>query len=522
MSTVENPTTSDEVVRLLSQPAAYSPQPREVQLVETHISWIFLTDEWAYKLKKPVQFDFLDFSSPHARRLACEDEVRLNRRLAPQVYRCVVPITSDERAGLALDGLGPEVDYVVKMRRLPSATALDQILCRHQLQPQQSETLIKYLIDFYRRLSPAAVTPSEYHEHLTAHCQANLTELLSHLGPGCERQLMRTCGALSRYVALGEPTFSERVRAGRVVEGHGDLRAEHVYLEAAPSVIDCVEFSQELRQVDVLDELSFLAMDCERLGCNLLGEQLIKAYEVACEDHPPKSLIAFYKGYRAVVRAKVAALRAAQQVRGDVSCDRQVHQYLTWAEHYTQQLGPPPLVVIGGLMGTGKSTLGAAVADKIAAEHLATDRVRQTMFGSGGQAEAYGEGRYHSSSRRRVYDALFARAAELIDDGRAVLLDGTFPSNELRRLGLEVARLRGAPAIYLDCACPRETSLARIRRRLADAAAESEARPELYDRQCSQREAVTADIAHLRVDTTRGLSQNVEAVLAALRALVPA
>ena len=521
MPTVNRPVCSDEIVRLLSQPEAYSPPSRAVRLVETHISWIFLTDDWAYKLKKPVRFDFLDFSSPHARRLACEDEVRLNRRLAPQVYRRVVPVTWDERFGLELDGLGTAVDYVVKMRRLPSEAALDELVRHRQLRPEQRESLVTYLIDFYRHLTPAAVSPREYLEHLAAHCQANFTDLLSHLGPGCEPQVRRVCDALSRYVALYRDTFCERVMDGRIVEGHGDLRAEHIYLEGPPAVIDCVEFSRELRQVDVLDELCFLAMDCERLGCHRLGEHLIGAYESACRDHPSPSLLSYYKGYRAVVRAKVAALRASQLEFDDVRSNRDVHQYLTWAEHYTNALGPPPVVVIGGLMGSGKTTLGEALSDQIAAAHLATDRLRQTIFASGGPPAAYGAGRYDPSSRRRVYESMFARAAAVVDEGRAAVLDGTFPSNELRRQALEVGRLRSAPAIYVECRCPRETSLARIRRRLASAVTESEARPELYDLQQGQHGIIGDDIVHICVDTTRGLPHNVEVVLAALRALMP-
>lgn len=519
MKTAIKPERTAEIVNLLQDPATYPDRPTRVETIETHISWVFLTDGHVYKLKKPVRFEFLDFSTPAARRLACEEEIHLNRRLSHDVYMGVIPITLSDERGLQLGGGGREIDCVVKMRRLPADRALDVMIRRRQLHSAQIDAVSDYLARFYTSLPSKVLQPEDHHRHLVDHCLANRTDLLGHLRAAKERRTRRIHAAQQRFLTLKRELFHDRVENGRIVDGHGDLRAEHVYLESPPSVIDCVEFSPELREVDVVDELSFLAMDCQRLGNGDVGRRLLDAYQQASGDVPPDNLAAFYKSYRACVRAKVAALRAEQasgaQQRQFV---RQACQYLTWAEHFAAELGPPLLVIVGGLMGSGKSTLAAALAESLAAELRRTDQIRNELFGSSDLPADYGVGLYDHATRRHVYDVLLTQAEDLLDEGCSLVLDGTFLTNELRWTAVDLATRHGARCLLVQCECPRETALARIARRAESEYTDSEARPDLYDQQRGDYEPPDPILPTIAVDATRPVEEELRMVVPALRA----
>jgi aminoglycoside phosphotransferase family enzyme/predicted kinase len=509
---------SAKVVTLLADPASYPDPNQQIETIETHISWVFRSELYVYKLKKPVHFEFLDFSSPDARKAACEEEVRLNRRLSHAVYLGVVPITQEEPGRLKVNGTGPEVDYVVKMRRLPDNRAMDRLIIRHELKTSEVNAVAEYLIDFYAQLQPVKRQPDDYCRHLLNHCLANREDLLRHLGRTYEPQVRRIHSAQLLYLAVEHESLYARVSAGRVVDGHGDLRAEHIYLESPPSVIDCVEFSADLREVDVLDELCFLAMDCQRLGSGEVGRQLLATYAEKIGDRPADSLVAFYMSYRACVRAKVAALRAEQTGTPEKKKFlRQARQYLSWADYYAHRLPRPVLLTVGGLMGSGKSTLAGELAHVLGAELLSTDQLRKRMFGNSRTPATYGAGIYRKASRRAVYDQLFAKAAEILDSGCSVVLDGTFLTNDLRYAAVQCGLQHGACPLVVECECPRVVALERIRRRADSGGGDSEARPELYDLQETEHETLTAELPTVRVPTTRPLPEQSAQVCRAIR-----
>jgi aminoglycoside phosphotransferase family enzyme/predicted kinase len=518
MSTAIIAPTTQSLVEFLQDPTSYPDRPGHVDTIETHISWVFLTHHHAYKLKKPVQYGFLDFSNAHARRLACAEEIRLNRRLSHNVYLSMLPITFDQGRGLELDGCGDEIDFVVKMRRLPSDLALDQLIQHQKVRNAGISDISECLIDFYTSLPPVVLQPRDHYQRLVDHCEANLSDLLDYRGETQELQVRRIHGAQKRYLTLEKELFYNRVRDGRIVDGHGDLRAEHIYLESPPAIIDCVEFSKELREVDVLDDLSFLAMDCQRLGNGDIGKRLFEAYQQASGDNAPNALVAFYKSYRACVRAKVAALRAEHADESSKKrLERQIHQYLNWADHYAARLGPPILVVTGGLMGSGKSTLATQIAEAIGAELISTDQLRRSLFGSSESLSTYGTGVYRSDLRIRVYEELLSRAGSVLDDGRSVVLDGTFLTNALRRTALEQGKRHGTHGLFVECVCPKETALERIAERTEIGTTVSEARPELYNQQLKERESLDSAIPAVCVDTTASFNEELKTVFSALR-----
>jgi uncharacterized protein len=293
-------------VQLLRSPDTYTPRPDAVEVIETHMSWVFLTDRYAYKLKKPIRYDVLDFSSLALRRRSCEREVHLNRRLARDVYLEVVPLTVEPDGELRLAGSGEPADWLVKMRRLPEDRTLEQLITRGAVRREDVRSAAALLGAFYANAIPAPVDAAGYVRHLRRGIRADLEELVKERYglPGADVRLV--AGAQLQYVKDAEDTLSLRVSAGRVVEGHGDLRPEHIFLTDPPAIIDCLEFSRDLRLLDPLDELSFLALECDRLGAPEVGGWFLDVYRDATGDDSPPDLLAFYRRFRALRRAKVA------------------------------------------------------------------------------------------------------------------------------------------------------------------------------------------------------------------------
>jgi aminoglycoside phosphotransferase family enzyme len=293
-------------VEFLGRPDAYPEAPSRVDAVETHMSWVFLSDVHAYKLKKPVRYAYLDFSTIEARRLNCEQEVRLNRRLAADVYLGVIPLVLGAEGRLCLGGPGETVDWLVQMRRLPAERMLDHLIRSGAVKSAEISLLARRLARFYAQAAPHSITPQAYRQSLAERIEANLRELASPefgLGQDVPERLARSqLGFLASHSEL----FDSRVRQGRIVEGHGDLRPEHVCLLPEPVVIDCLEFNREFRILDPADELGYLALECERLHAPEVGRWLLESYIAASGDAPPAALLHFYQGCRAVLRAKLA------------------------------------------------------------------------------------------------------------------------------------------------------------------------------------------------------------------------
>ena len=491
-----------DLVQCMRAESFYPESPSIVEMIETHISWIFLTDRFAYKLKKPVKFEFVDFSAPELRHWACLEEVRLNRRLSPNVYLGVLPLSLRSDGGVELAGSGTPIDWVVQMRRLPADTALDQILRRGQLVRRDAQPVADHLTSFYASLPSLHLSPADYSSAVNRHVRANGDALLSAL-PEERGRIRRVHSLQRRYLAIEQEVFDHRVADGWIVDGHGDLRPEHIYIESPPAVIDCIEFSQELRSVDVADELSFLVMECKRLGDGGLGELVLETYRCKCGDPIPPRLLAFYAAYRACVRAKVTVLRAQQQPQSLYEAESPiVHQYLTLADHYTSALGVPTLLLVGGLMGTGKSTLASAIADAFGAEIVSTDEIRRSLLGASPKAATYGEGNYQPAMRASVYEVLIERAKKYLQDGLSVILDATFMSRALRERAYDLATAHKIEVLFAHCQCPKALSISRIQARTQAGGDHSEARPELYEQQAKDFESPSSDEPTVTIDTS--------------------
>jgi aminoglycoside phosphotransferase family enzyme len=302
-------------VAWLRRPETYPERPRQVLAVETHMSFVFLTERHAYKLKKPVRYEYLDFSTLAARARNCREELRLNQRLAAGVYLDVVPLVVATDGRVYLEAEGEVVEWLVKMRRLPANRMLDAVLREGTLDAADLDRLAGRLAAFYRRCAPEAMRGEDYFARL-AETAATNRRVLAQTEYGLDAQLVAAVhDAEQRFLDSARGLLEQRARSGRLIEGHGDLRPEHVCLEDEPVVIDCLEFNREFRIADAADELAFLAMECDRLGAPEVGERVFRAYTAATGDDPPAALIAFYKAVRACLRARLAILHVNELPR---------------------------------------------------------------------------------------------------------------------------------------------------------------------------------------------------------------
>lgn len=325
-------------VEFLSRTEAYPQATSRVDVVETHMSWLFLTDDRAYKLKKPVRYAFLDFSTVEARHRDALEEVRLNRRLAAEVYEGAVPLTRCH-GRLRIGGDGPVVDWLVKMRRLPARRMLDNLIRERTVDMALVRRLAEVLVGFYRRAPKVPLSGPAYRNRLLRYVEDNGEQLLRPDYGLDAAAVRRVTDAQRRLLAEAPRLFNARAEGGYVVEGHGDLRPEHIYLDAAPKVIDCLAFKREFREVDPVDELSFLAMECDWMGAGEVGIEVLHVYFRAGDDRCDERLVAFYKCLRACLRTKLALWHTGDGAVRDH--DKWLHragQYLALARGYAGTL----------------------------------------------------------------------------------------------------------------------------------------------------------------------------------------
>jgi aminoglycoside phosphotransferase family enzyme len=305
ISPLEDVSTAAKV-RFLGRPASYAGAPGDVVAVETHMSWVFLAGERAFKLKKPVSFPFLDFSTLAARETSCREEVRLNRRLAPDTYLGVVPLRSDVKGNLSLDGDGRVVDWLVVMRRLPDDRMLDRLLARGAIDAADLERVTEMLASFYRRADRADISPAAYVGRFVRQ-QALNREVLTRRDFAIDHgRVAAVLDRLDRHLIRNRAPLEDRVRSGRVFDGHGDLRPEHVCLVEPIVIFDCLEFNRELRLADPFDEIAFLGMECAVAGAAWVGPVLVRQLADGLCEQPPRALLSFYRAFRALLRARLA------------------------------------------------------------------------------------------------------------------------------------------------------------------------------------------------------------------------
>ncbi|MGW3402758.1 bifunctional aminoglycoside phosphotransferase/ATP-binding protein [Streptomyces zhihengii] len=421
---------------------------------ETHTAVVFFFRDRAYKVKKPVDLGFLDYSTVEARREACEREVTLNRRFAPDVY---LGIGEFRAPGAAV----PEPCVV--MRRMPQERRLARLVRDGAAVDDALRAVARLLAGRHAEaLRGEDVEEQGTRAALSSRWEASFAQVRSLTAgappPGCEEieRLVR------RYLAGREPLFRARIGQGRVVEGHGDLLAEDVFcLDDGPRVLDCLEFDDRLRYVDGLDDAAFLAMDLEQLGSPEAAAHFLSAYCEYSGDPAPPSLWHHYVAYRAFVRAKVSLIQSAQGATGaEAAAGRLI---TTTLRHL--HAAAVRLVLVGGLPGSGKSTLSGALADRLGVTLLSSDRLRKELAGIPAEQSAaagFGEGIYSADWTERTYSTLLDRASSLLAAGESVVLDASWTDARQREAAGHVAERAHADMVALHCRVPGRMSAARL------------------------------------------------------------
>lgn len=295
-----------EKIAFLRQAENYPFATARVDVIETHMSWVFLTEKRVYKLKKPVRYSFLDFSTLEARREDSKGEVQLNRRLAGDTYIRTIALTREDNGQLKLGGEGKPVEWLVEMHRLPEELTLDAAIRNGTAVADDIDRISRIMNVFFQEQPSLSITSDEYRAMFEREVEENHDTLSRPEYGLSQERLLRVTSAQREFLQHHGGMLEERVRDGRIIEGHGDLRPEHVFLTEPPVVIDCLEFNRDFRVLDPVDELAYLGLECERLGAAWIGEQLLQNYFDYSGDSCPAALIRFYRLFRACLRAKIA------------------------------------------------------------------------------------------------------------------------------------------------------------------------------------------------------------------------
>jgi len=515
----------EHLVAALLQRDAYPWQPETVELIETHISWVFLAGNRVVKLKRPVAFPFVDHTSLARRHQSCLDEVRLNRRLTDSVYLDVVPIVQT-RDGCRVGGEGAPVEWATLMRRLPADGMLDVLLATGVAPADLAERLAGRLIPFHRDIAPTCGRAPETAAAATRIVTDNLDELAPFSGAAIGRiQFGLVKDAMLTFVAERDEVLRARAAGGWVREGHGDLRAEHVCLEPGGTVqiFDCVEFNRDVRCADVASDVAYLLMDLTRIGVPHVAAALLARYRQASIELPDE-LLRFYGAHRALVRAKINCLQLAGAEPAEAAAHASAAaDYLDCASAAALTVRPV-LVVMTGLSGTGKSTVARRLARALGARLFTSDVVRKELAGIEGAAPAaWGEGVYRPEWTKATYDRLFALAEASLVNGMPVVLDATFLDAEQRIGAADVALRAGTRLVLVETICDESTVAARLAARSQRGNSPSDATLATYRR---QRDAIAANpppvppgAVVVQVNTAGTMPVSLDPVLVALARL---
>ena len=443
-------------------------------VAETHSAVVFFVGDRAYKLKKPVDLGFLDFRSREAREAVSHREVELNRRLSPDVYLGVADVHGPD---------GAVCDHLVVMRRMPGDRRLSSLV-REGVPVGGHLWRVAHTLAAFHARSPRSVAADDATgiDATRGRWNTNTKGLLGVGGRALDEAAVEVLHRLAtRYLDGREPLFARRVSDGRGVDGHGDLLADDIFcLDDGPRILDCIEFDDRLRLGDGLADAAFLAMDLERLGRPDLGADFLEAYREHRNDTWPASLAHHHIAYRAMVRAKVGAIRAGQGTPGVAA---EARRLLGLAATHLEA-ARVRLVLVGGLPGTGKSTLSEGLASAIGATALRSDEIRKELFAgpaAGSGADAFGEGYYTEAATVATYATLLDRAEVALGMGETVVLDASWTSDRRRAQARALAARVHADVVELSCEAPRMVAAARIVHRRSGAPQPSDATPEIAD-----------------------------------------
>ena len=510
----------DSLHEVLLDPGTYPERSKEIEVRETHISKVYLTETHAYKFKKPLDLGFLDFGTLEKRRHFCNEELRLNKRFCPDIYLDVVSLNM-QRNSFKINGPGKAVEYAVKMQRLPENRMLDRLLGDAQSIELTSEIerLAGKLKDIYPTLPPCRKNDENNHfKMVQTNWQENFEQTRPYIGRTINGDLFelgrqRVDRLLDEYAS----TMERREKNGFVRDCHGDLHSRNICMTRDICIYDCIEFNRRFRIGDICGDIAFLLMDLDFRGHHDLSELLLEKVKPVLGDmEDADKLIPFYKFYRAWVRGKVQSFLLDEE---DIEEDQRREAGQTAARYFNLAFGlqaPPGLILTCGLMGTGKTTVARGLEAATCATLLRSDVIRKEIFGADSHQSAqadFKEGIYTEEKTERTYEELLKRAGKAIEKGRPVIVDASFRKASNREDFAKLASRCDVPFLILHVDCPPDLALTRLDRRQSEESDASDARRALYTQQANVFEKPSDKDAKIDVDTSQEVDYNVSLIL---------
>ncbi|MBI2887398.1 MAG: AAA family ATPase [Chloroflexi bacterium] len=504
-----------QVISALEHPEAYPERPLEIQHIQTHISHLFLTPDRVYKVKKPVDFGFLNFTTFEQRRHFCQQELVLNRRVSPDVYLDVVEVRRAPDGTIAVGGDGEVVEHAVMMRRLPTERSLDRLLANNQVTEEMVRSLARVTGGFHQQ----AATSPEIQRYGTPEAVAgpvgeNFQQTQSYVGRTFSPlKYQRLQEYSTAFLKSHRDLLARRATGGRVRDCHGDLHCAQVFVtDEGVRIIDCIEFTERFRYSDVASDMAFMAMDLDQFGRHDLSRVFVDTWAEVTGDREALQLLDFYKVYRAYVRGKVESFRLDDphipQAEKDAATLR-ARSYFALAYFYTQKPAPPRLIICGGMVGTGKSTIARYVAGDGGLAVLSSDAVRKRLAAvplTERHFDAPGTGLYSPEATQRTYGELLRLARQYLEEGHSVVLDATFGRREQRQQAAALAQELGAVFWAVEPVASEGDIRERLERRVQRGGSVSDGRWEIYVHEKTTFEPLeeVPQERHVVVDTSAG------------------
>ncbi len=512
----------------LLSPDAYSHDVDAVELRQTHISYLLFAGDFVYKVKKPLDLGFLDFSTLDKRHHFCVEELRLNRRLCQRTYLDVVNIVAADGTYRA-DAEGDVVDYAVKMRRLPDGGMMTPMLERGGVDAAQMRDLGRRIAAFHGESERGPeIDALSGLETVATNWRENFEQTESNIGRTVTRaQFDETKRYVDATLEREAALFEQRVRDGKARDCHGDLRADAVCFEPdGVCIFDCIEFNERFRFSDVAADIAFLAMDMEARGRQELSDELMATYLGATLDSTLPLLMPFYKCYRAYVRGKVDGFQLDQPEIGDeqkAAVTEGAKRSFELAHAYARQITPPTLIITVGVTGSGKSYLANGLAARVGAAVFSSDIVRKRLLDiepTERHVEEIDSGVYSAASTEQTYGALLDEARPWLERGQAVVLDASYLLASHREAARRVANDADVRFVVLDCQADEALVKQRLEERAAKAGVVSDGRWEIYQVQQQRREPLddVPAAARVEIDAAQPLREQIDRAVAALGA----
>lgn len=528
MSTVNNQHNSIlAYLQLLLKPKFWGKDCKKVNLIQTHTSWVFLTGKYAYKVKKPVFFGFLDYTTLSAREHFCQEEFRINQILAPDIYFEVIPIVKQGQKIMLKPRAGKYqvLDYALKMRELPQEAIMTNCLKRNKINYSDVGEIARIIANFHNE----SKSKPEFHKYgspdiIKYNWDENFAQTEPFIGITISEKIFSEIKEkVEKFSKDHEVLFRKRTSDQKVKQCHGDLHSRNIFIADKVYIFDCLEFNPRFAVSDVASEIAFFVMDLEFYRHKHLADFFVNRYLHYTNDWELLKVLDFYKCYRAYVRGKVTGFNLND--RGMSKADKEqakalAKQYFALAYKYAENLSAKSkLIMVMGLPGVGKTFLAQRLAEHISAYHLCSDIIRKEITNTPVEMhrfEGYGKGIYTREVSGKTYEEMNARAENYLSQGKSCIIDATFTWEKSRNEAKEMAQKQDAQFFLINCTCPERTVMARMKKREKEFSL-SDATPEIYYRIKSNSDKVKSKQNYIEVNTSKPIGKILGKITRALK-----